>query len=66
MDRINFHNFTKTEELEISSSHFDKIGPLVTLKQKAGSCWFSFSTTPAQAREMAAVLIEHANHLEEK
>lgn len=59
------YNFTKLESIEVSDSNFDTIGPLVTLKQKASSCWFSFSMTPNQARYMAKALIEHADNLED-
>ena len=59
------YNFNKLESIEVSDSNFDAIGPLVTLKQKASSCWFSFSMTPNQARYMAKALIEHADNLED-
>ena len=59
------YNFNKLESIEVSDSNFDTIGPLVTLKQKASSCWFSFSMTPNQARYMAKALIEHADNLED-
>lgn len=65
MQPVIIRNFNKLEELELSSSSFDTIGPLVTLKQKASSCWFSFSMTPNQARYIAKALIEHADNLED-
>lgn len=65
MQHTIIYNFNKLESIEVSDSNFDTIGPLVTLKQKAGSCWFSFSMTPNQARYMAKALIEHADNLED-
>ena len=57
-------NFTKRDEIEIRSGRYDNIGPLVMMSQTAGSMYLSHSMTPAQAREMAAALVAHANALE--
>lgn len=59
------HQFTKKDQIEIESSVHKTCGPLVCMTQWAGSMHFHFSMTPAQAREMADALLQHANHLDE-
>lgn len=63
--KTNHHQFTKRDQIEIESSVHKTCGPLVNMIQWAGSMNFQFSMTPAQAREMAEALLQHADHLDE-
>ncbi len=56
-------NFTRSQSLEIfghATPHITQEPSLVTLGMHASSLSFSFSMTLAQARQMAAALIEEA------
>ena len=64
MKSISIKNFTLRDEMEVVGSNHDTLGPLVSLIQRVGSVHFQHSMTPAQAREMAAALITHANALD--
>lgn len=60
MGNIIIKNFAENQSLTVRSD----IGQLVSLTQINGSILFQFSMTPAQAREMAAALVAHADALE--
>ena len=64
MKSIIIKNFTQRDEMEVIGTNHANLGPLVNLVQRVGSVHFQHSMTPAQAREMAEALIQHANALE--
>jgi len=61
---ISINNFCNRDPVEIHIQNHDTCGNLVILIQYVGSMRFQHSMTPAQAREMAAALIQSANKLE--
>jgi len=63
--RARVMQFTDADALDVSAWHHQVCGVLVVnLTQSAGSLSLHFSMTPAQARELAAHLIEGARVLE--
>ena len=61
METTSITTFTEMQDLRITHSNLPEFGPLVSLSQFGGSMQFHFNMTTAQAREMAAALIEHAD-----
>ena len=62
--RAQVMQFTEADALDVSAWHHQGCGDLVNLTQSAGSLSFQFSMSPAQARELAAHLIEGARVLD--
>jgi len=62
--RARVMQFTEGDALDVIARHHQGCGDFVSLTQRAGSLSFHFSMTPAQARELAAHLIEGARVLE--
>lgn len=65
MKPIQIDDFVYRNTCEVRSSNFASIGRVVSLKQRAGSMDFQFDMTPKQARELAAALNQHADHIEQ-
>jgi len=63
---VRIDNFVHTEALTVFTRHLESLGPLVKIQQTAGSMYFNFAMSPAQAREMAAALTACADELEAK
>lgn len=64
MDSIYVNNFVGSYPLEVGAHKNPTCGPLVTIKQSIGSCYFQHSMKPDQARALAAALIEGADELD--
>lgn len=64
MEPTNILNFTEAQVLLVTHNNRPEYGPLVSMSQLAGCMHFMFSMTTAQARAMAAALIEHATAAE--
>lgn len=65
MKPIQVDDFVYRNTCEVRSSNYPSTGRTVTLRQHAGSMDFQFSMTPKQARELAAALNQHADHIEQ-
>ena len=64
MEKTDIPNFVNSSPLTIESRKNLSCGPLVSLSQNTGSMFFMHNMTPAQARDMAAALVAHADALD--
>ncbi len=59
-------NFTKSSILEVKSNVHPDCGQLVSLTHQAGSLYLNFSMRPEMARQLAALLVQQADKLEQQ
>ena len=59
-------NFTNSSILKVKSNVHPYCGHLVSLTHHAGSLYLNFSMRPEMARQLAALLVQHANALEQQ
>lgn len=65
MESTKIYQFTKAHAVTIMGTNNPDIGQLVHIIHDGGISRLQFSMTPAQAREMSAALIDHADALEQ-